>query len=101
MVPGYSAYIPRSEEHFGARYAEICERSFLDHDHEREKYEQRREEVERSMHQELPPIRAEAERYISPFPIKHDKSPYFRDVDDPEKSFMSGYTGYIPKAYDK
>jgi len=101
MVPGYSSYIPCSEEHFGARYAEICERSFLDHNKGLEKYDRKREEVVRNMRQEMKPIRAEAERYISPIPIRHWTSPYFQGVDNPDKSFMSGYTGYIPTAFGK
>ena len=101
MVPGYSAYIPRSEEHFGAKYAEICERSFWDHNYALEKYDRKREEIESNMRQEMPPIRAEAERYVSARPIRHWTSPYFQDVDNPDKSYISGYTGYIPTAFGK
>ena len=101
MVPGYTGYIPRSEEHYGARYAEICERSVLDHSEGLEKHDRKREDIERSLRKEMAPIRAEAERYISPIPIRHWISPYFQNVDNPNKTFMSGYMGYIPKARGK
>ena len=98
MVPGYAAYIPRSEEHFGARFAEICDRSTLDHGIAIEKSISKRKDLEKNVRQSLPPIRDEAEIYVPANAYDHHISPYFQKTDDPEKSFISGYTGFIPKA---
>ena len=96
MVPGYTGYIPRSEEHFGARYAEICDRSALDHCNDQIKHESLRKEL--VLKAPLAPIRSEPLPYVSPHLTRHYISPYFQDIGDPEKTFVSGYTGYIPKS---
>ena len=98
MVPGYSAFVPRLEEHFGARYAKICERSLFDHNNDRIKHENKMKDIENSA---LPPkqaIRREPEPYLPLNPMSHSISPYFMENANPDKTFVSGYTGFIPKA---
>lgn len=97
IVPGYSAYIPRSEEHFGARYAEICERSILDHNNNRLKYEKKLKDLVDSSRPPIKAIRREPAPYIPLNPILYAVSPYFMENTHPDKTFVSGYTGYIPK----
>ena len=38
MVPGYTGYIPKKEEHFGTRYAVGCHRAIGDFETDRKNY---------------------------------------------------------------
>ncbi|XP_014680145.1 PREDICTED: protein FAM166B-like, partial [Priapulus caudatus] len=43
-------------------------------------------------------VTKETEPYFSPHAVQHTVSPYYMAQNNPEKFFMSGYTGFIPKA---
>ena len=43
-------------------------------------------------------LRTEPAPYVSVKQAQHSVSPYFMDSGDPGKTFMSGYTGFIPCA---
>jgi len=98
MVPGYTGYIPKSEKYFGKRYANICDKAR----HDLVAYEdKRRQSKAKRAGAGLPtlqPIQSEAANYISINQAQHSVSPYFMAVDNKDKSFISGYTGFIPKA---
>ena len=47
MVPGYTGYIPKKEEHFGNRYAVGCHRAIYDFEGNRSRYAENQSEVKR------------------------------------------------------
>lgn len=99
MVPGYTGYIPKKEDHFGNRYAVGCHRAICNFEGDRTAYSNR--ESDRLKIAEKPPqiaLRKEPAPYVSVKQAQHSVSPYFMDSGDPGKTFMSGYTGFIPCA---
>ncbi|KAJ3127360.1 hypothetical protein HK098_006444 [Nowakowskiella sp. JEL0407] len=111
-VPGYTGYIPRSQEHFGRPYVETTKASLSD--------------FERMLKfkNELPPrikaIKAQQKSGIpapstssnakvknsTPKPTfaysaksstSDERSPYALPPNHPQKSFISGYTGFVPR----
>lgn len=99
MVPGYTGYIPKKEDHFGNRYAVGCHRAISNFENDRTAYS--RNESDRLQVAAKPPqkaLRTEPAPYVSVKQAQHSVSPYFMDSGDPGKTFMSGYTGFIPCA---
>jgi len=99
MVPGYTGYIPKKEDHFGNRYAVGCHRAIYDFEDNRAKYtdnQNRRMEIAGRDAQQS--VRSEPAPYVSIKQVQHSVSPYFMETGDPGKTFMSGYTGFIPCA---
>jgi len=98
MVPGYTGYIPKSEKYFAGRYAIICDkatRDIMDHNNRGKMLK------EKHFSKQLPtltPVRRDAGVYISTTQAQHSVSPYFMAIDNKDKSFISGYTGFIPRA---
>lgn len=99
MVPGYTGYIPKKEDHFGNRYAVGCHRAISNFENDRTSYsknENDRLKVAAKSPQKA--LRTEPAPYVSVKQAQHSVSPYFMDSGDPGKTFMSGYTGFIPCA---
>lgn len=97
MVPGYTGYIPKKEEHFGTRYAIGCHRAICDFEDDRNtysNYQAARVHAAETSKQEAQ--RREAAPYVSVKQAQHSVSPYFMETGDSGKTFMSGYTGFIP-----
>jgi len=97
MVPGYTGYIPKSEKYFGDRFAVICDHATNDIIWQNERY---RNSKLNQARQVLPSLHAQSEcarKYKSKEPCTDKASPYFAK-DDKQKSFISGYTGFIPHA---
>ena len=97
MVPGYTGYIPKSEKYFGDRFAVICDHATNDIIGQNERY---RNSKLNQARQVLPSLHAQSEcarKYKSKEPCTDKASPYFAK-DDKQKSFISGYTGFIPHA---
>ncbi|KAJ8260874.1 hypothetical protein COCON_G00165970 [Conger conger] len=112
MLPGYTGFIPKSRNCFFRTYTETCREALTDF----QKDLQKRKRLTASA--ELPrinngtapkptlgcystpltPIAKESAPYKSPTPWKHPGSPYTMDERDPNKYFISGFTGYIPKS---
>lgn len=99
MIPGYTGYIPKSEHYYGSRYAHVCKTAVNDiikHNETRQMSKQIQQE------RRLPaliPVRRDGEVYISPHQAQHSVSPYFMTSDSEGlKTFISGYTGFIPRA---
>ncbi|XP_064649022.1 ciliary microtubule inner protein 2B-like [Lineus longissimus] len=109
MVPGYTGFIPKSQHYFGKRYAENCLNSIVDFEQDQIKRRDARSSVSMGgeggpmggSHQPHPPLQAkakEAKPYISVDAHHHSMSPYYMNNNNPKKSFMSGYTGFVPRA---
>jgi len=97
MIPGYTGYIAKSEKYYGDRFAVICDHATSDIMEKNEIY---RNQKQNQLNKELPslrPIKKEAAKYCSSISKSSGASPYFSN-DEKGKSFISGYTGFIPHA---
>ncbi|XP_028410962.1 protein FAM166B-like isoform X1 [Dendronephthya gigantea] len=121
MVPGYTGFIPKSEHHFGKRYAETSLSSVASFEADQE-FNRRRlrdlqtvqalqtgEEVPGELINEktikltnhetpLKKIRTHPAVYYSRMSPQHSLSPLTMGNENPKKYFMSGYTGFVPRA---
>ena len=98
MVPGYTGYIPKAEKYFGSRYAIICDKATNDIINSYNMCKMSKQKHEKNQLPPLIPIRRDASVYISTTQAQHSNSPYFMAIDNKDKSFISGYTGFIPRA---
>nr|XP_002130074.1 protein FAM166B-like [Ciona intestinalis] len=96
MVPGYTGYIPKKEDHFGTRYADICRKATKDFSNEMSAAKDKRRALQPRM--PMTPKLAEPKPYVSLTQPQHSVSPYFMNINDGAKTFMSGYTGFIPRS---
>lgn len=120
MVPGYTGFIPRSEHYFGKRYAVNCKGAISDFEGDHRKQKQNADElrlseavqsgkIDKNAVPNLPPIRsryitplksisADAKPYITPSTVRSAESPFYMADNNEMKRFMSGYTGFVPRA---
>lgn len=99
MVPGYTGYIPKNQEHFGNRYAVGCHRAIYDFEDNKDFYQNNVNKTKEIVsRQAQKAVRSEPAPYVSRKQLQHSVSPYFMETGDPGKTFMSGYTGFIPHA---
>ncbi|XP_063424057.1 ciliary microtubule inner protein 2B-like [Mytilus trossulus] len=121
MIPGYTGFIPRSEHYFGKRYAETCKSAIADFEVDQKDYDsklkdlkitevmQQGKEVKGQDGKSMPairsryftplkPVASEAKPYISKSKLQHSKSPFYMANGNPQKCFMSGYTGFVPRS---
>ena len=99
MVPGYTGYIPKKEEHFGQRYAVGCHRAISDFEGNKSRYSDNQNQVRSIVGRKAQnKVRSEPAPYVSTKQVQHSVSPYFMETGDAGKTFMSGYTGFIPHA---
>lgn len=99
VLPGYTGYVPRKENRFGMRYAVTCDKAYKDLESDKAEYE-------KMMYERMNIIQSKPQVSVNDnsFVCKEDnkllksKSPYFMKSNDPEKSFKTGYTGYVPQA---
>ncbi|KAJ8392783.1 hypothetical protein AAFF_G00072670 [Aldrovandia affinis] len=107
MIPGYTGFIPKSRNYFSRTYGATCREAL----YEFARDEQNRKRSAASAHlphidngtyrpysTPLTPINKEAVPYKSPKPWRPLDSPYSMEENHPYKSFISGYTGFIPKS---
>lgn len=120
MVPGYTGFVPRGQHYFGNRYAIICKGAISDFERDHQLYKKNANElklteavqsgkIDKSKVPNLPPIKSryttpleavapEPKPYISPSMVKSAESPFYMANDNDMKRFMSGYTGFVPRA---
>ena len=105
MVPGYGGYIPKSMHHFGNRYAESCHHAISAFKDDQDRYEAKAKNMRKgvvnapkSQSMPLTPVAKEPRPYLPAYIRKNSISPHYLPSGDPHKHFMSGYTGFVPKA---
>lgn len=120
MVPGYTGFIPRSQHYFGNRYAINCRSAITDFEFDHRLHNEKLQDLKLTAELQqgkvldkdgkpMPAIRSryftpltavakEPKPYISANSFQHSKSPYYMDNDNPNKCFMSGYTGFVPRS---
>lgn len=97
MVPGYTGYIAKSEKYFGDRFAVICDHATNDIIKHNENNRKSKQSQQNRALPCLSAVRPKAEKYNPANKATSGASPYFTQ-DVKEKSFISGYTGFIPHA---
>ena len=107
MVPGYTGYIPKGLNHFGKRYAETCHYAVTGFKKDQQQYKNKMEEIRGgriksssvpvSVQTPLKPIAPKPKAYLPMYAKQHSISPFYMPDGHPQKYFMSGYTGFIPK----
>nr|XP_033785134.1 protein FAM166B [Geotrypetes seraphini] len=116
-IPGYTGFIPRSQHHFAKTYAQITQDALNDFLNQQNNLGYQAEELARlrslqaanaqddienerklltaKYRTQLPPLVQGPPSYSA---FRDDDSPYSMEDNNPHKYFMSGFTGYIPRA---
>ncbi|XP_029301319.1 ciliary microtubule inner protein 2B [Cottoperca gobio] len=111
MIPGYTGFIPKSQNYFACTYSETCRKALS------EFYQDGRTKVQlqstdlpavvnytnKQFERPRPPLTENSNKVMirSYRPLKSFTStgkPYFMDDDNPHKYFISGFTGHVPKS---
>ncbi|KAM9820774.1 ciliary microtubule inner protein 2B [Neosynchiropus ocellatus] len=93
MIPGYTGFIPKRQNYFACSFTETCHKALS------EFYKEQRTKI-----QKKPPIPRvvkstnlfDVYKPLNTF-VPSGKA-YFLDDDDPQKYFISGFTGHVPKS---
>ncbi|KAK3711165.1 hypothetical protein QZH41_018515, partial [Actinostola sp. cb2023] len=118
MVPGYTGYIPKSEHYFGNSYAETSRSAIASFQNDQLEHNtnttdlrtiadlQRGKDVlpelisakTRVASKYTVPLKSIGmpQQYYSKKAMQHSLSPFVLSNDDPQKVFMTGYTGFVP-----
>ncbi|XP_076876484.1 ciliary microtubule inner protein 2B [Brachyhypopomus gauderio] len=111
MIPGYTGFIPESQNYFSKTYAETCREALSEFgSDQRRRVQLASEEFQPTISYTLPdskphklntPLKAISKEPLSYEAVgawKPQGSPYFIEDSSPHKYFISGFTGYVPKA---
>jgi len=101
-VPGYTGYIPRSQEHYGRPYVETTSASLESFKKEmkaRDELPPCIQAIKESVIPVLPPAEplAHEKKFVSVNAPVTDISPYQLSGEHPLKTFIGGYTGFVPR----
>ncbi|XP_053501164.1 protein FAM166B isoform X1 [Ictalurus furcatus] len=108
MIPGYTGFIPRSQNYFSKSYTDTCREALSEFDSDQKR--RIRPATADGLPAEFPDIKRRALNtplvVISKEPFSYKSmdcwkplgSPYSMEDDNPHKYFISGFTGYVPKA---
>ncbi|TKS84568.1 Protein FAM166B [Collichthys lucidus] len=107
-IPGYTGLIPNRQDYFGCSYAEICRKALSEsHHRERSRIQQQSAELpiiandtnRQFKRTKLPlaPISNKPFCYKPLNPFTPPGRPHNMDDDDPQKCFISGFAGHVPK----
>ncbi|XP_069482890.1 ciliary microtubule inner protein 2B [Ambystoma mexicanum] len=120
IIPGYTGFIPRSQNFFAKTYMETSKDALTDFELDQLRMASEAQEMaltnalqsgQRQPHTEkekqlltakyrtpLPAVAKDAEPFSSPNAFQSEGSPYYMDDENPHKYFISGFTGYVPRA---
>ncbi|XP_026518887.1 protein FAM166B [Terrapene carolina triunguis] len=110
VIPGYTGFIPRAQNLFAKTYSEICKEARSDFARQQLRAAGKEQELQNAGR--LPqgtkgklltakyrtPVPAAAAPYVSPFAFQPQGSPYSMEDNNPHKCFISGFTGFVPRA---
>ncbi|KAM4808953.1 ciliary microtubule inner protein 2B [Rhinophrynus dorsalis] len=120
MIPGYTGFIPRSQKFFAKTYAETTRDALGDFQKDHLFQEMQRQEqtlisklqsgqqqpqtesekqlLRTKYRTPLLALHKDASPYISPTSFQAQGSPYYMEDENPNKYFISGYMGYVPRS---
>ncbi|XP_062340565.1 ciliary microtubule inner protein 2B [Osmerus eperlanus] len=108
MIPGYTGFVPKSQNYFSRTYAETCREALTEFDrdqHRRARLQSAKpllvNKTSTSGYNNLETPLTAISKEAAPY--REDcwtpkGSPYFMDDSSPHKYFISGFTGYVPKS---
>ncbi|XP_051794320.1 protein FAM166B [Acanthochromis polyacanthus] len=109
MIPGYTGFIPKSQNYFACPYSETCHKALTEFCLERQaRLQQPSEELPAAVSSRIqqtdrtkPPLIPITNKSISYEPVQTfapPGRPFSMDDDNPHKHFISGFTGHVPKS---
>ncbi|XP_047424974.1 protein FAM166B [Mugil cephalus] len=109
MIPGYTGFIPKRQNYFACSYSETCHKALSEFYHEGEVRLQRQSTdlpvVVNHRTQQTdrlkPPLTVISDKVITYKPLKPfvpTGKPYFMEDDNPQKYFIPGFAGHVPKS---
>uniref|UniRef100_A0A673A8M4 Ciliary microtubule inner protein 2B n=1 Tax=Sphaeramia orbicularis TaxID=375764 RepID=A0A673A8M4_9TELE len=105
MVPGYTGFIPKKMNYFACSYSETCRKALSEFYQDHYDTIQRRSArlpviFNHTNVQPTPPLTAinDVVRYQPVVPFTPPEKPYSMDDNNPQKYFVSGFTGHVPKS---
>ncbi|KAB5543792.1 hypothetical protein PHYPO_G00083700 [Pangasianodon hypophthalmus] len=111
MISGYTGFIPRSQNYFSKTYTETCREALSEFESDQKvRTRPATADMLPAVNQAFPDIKPQALNtplvaisrepisYKSPDGWKPLDSPYSMEDSNPHKHFISGFTGYVPKA---
>ncbi|XP_054469059.1 protein FAM166B [Anoplopoma fimbria] len=108
MIPGYTGFIPKSQNYFACNYSETCRKALSEFYQGRVKIQRQTADLpavvnynNQQFERPRPPLKAISNKVITCRPSKSFTpagKPYFMDDDNPQKFFISGFTGHVPKS---
>ncbi|XP_039615085.1 protein FAM166B isoform X1 [Polypterus senegalus] len=108
LIPGYTGFVPKSQNHFSKTYAETCRDALMEFEKDRHWRNEKNSAIRKASQQSLQQLDQHNSSLVSIQKNVHpyrslkewyaQRSPYFMDDEDPNKYFVSGYTGYVPRA---
>ncbi|NP_001076489.2 ciliary microtubule inner protein 2B [Danio rerio] len=111
MIPGYTGFVPLRQNYICKTYAETCRDALSEFNQEQAKrLHNASADLSFPVINSVPDFRPRRSNsplialskdpapYKAPDPWKPPGSPYFMEDSSPHKYFISGFTGYVPKA---
>uniref|UniRef100_UPI0037E7B905 ciliary microtubule inner protein 2B n=1 Tax=Semicossyphus pulcher TaxID=241346 RepID=UPI0037E7B905 len=109
MIAGYTGFIPKSQNYIASSYSDTCRKAMSEFNKERqEKIQQRSSDLpvvvnytKQQFERPRPPFTAISDIIFTYKPLKPFTplgKPYLMDDDDPNKYFISGFMGHVPKS---
>nr|XP_023838782.1 protein FAM166B [Salvelinus alpinus] len=120
MIPGYTGFVPKSQNYFSRTYAETCREALSEFDRDQQRrvhlapadkplvsnttnseFKELTGKLNNTTSETEHPLTAiskDPAPYEALEPWKPKVSPYFMEDSSPHKYFISGFTGYVPKS---
>ncbi|XP_036594272.1 protein FAM166B [Trichosurus vulpecula] len=102
MIPGYTGFVPRSQHIFAKRCTQVWAEALRDFtSHLGTGYKELPEAEKKELECKTQHEKSEPEKHLKLELEPEQKtkvSPYSMDDKDPDKFFISGFTGYVPRA---
>ncbi|CAM4568701.1 unnamed protein product [Caretta caretta] len=109
VIPGYTGFIPRAQNLFAKTYSEICKEARSDFARQQLRAAGQEQELQKAgrlpqgtkgklltAKYRTPGLAAAP--YGLPFAFQPQGSPYSMEDNNPHKCFISGFTGFVPRA---
>ncbi|CAM4558117.1 ciliary microtubule inner protein 2B isoform X2 [Caretta caretta] len=109
VIPGYTGFIPRAQNLFAKTYSEICKEARSDFARQQLRAAGQEQELQKAgrlpqgtkgklltTKYRTPGLAAAP--YGLPFAFQPQGSPYSMEDNNPHKCFISGFTGFVPRA---
>lgn len=114
MIPGYTGFIPKGQNYFGCRYAESSRYAINSFENDQQRCQAKMDELQTLSQQQendderknftiaqnttpLMPIAEKPQPFLPAYSKRHSTSPFALPYGHPDKHFMSGYMGFVPR----